>query len=127
MGAHLTKFALSFKYFLIFIFFDLHLTQLFVEELSLVKVFLLLSNQFSLLEVSCNIFLSFHVDFLKHLFFSLTFLLTFIFELNHLIISPFKLQRLLLLTLFFGRLESFIESFLLSVLGLDFVSQISNL
>ena len=107
--------------------FQLHLAELFVEELGLFETSLLLSDNFSLLELCRKLSLSNLISiFLKlRLAFSLQFSL--LFEGYHLLISTFELICLLGLSCLLRKVKAFLELFLLTLLFHDPALEVTDL
>lgn len=118
---------MSIDYLLVFAFLELHLLELFVEELCMGQVLLLLSDELCLLKIQ-RVGLPFiHLNFLFHLLFPLTFLFALLLEVEHLLVCFFELCSLFSLPFLFGVIKSLLESHLFFVLRLDLDCQVVDL
>ena len=98
--------SLILEHFLLFDLLDLHLAQLFVEELCLLEALLLLTDQFSLLEVGRQVTLLLVVYFELHFLFPLSLLLPLVLKLNHLLVRSFQFGRLARFSLLFSLVKT---------------------
>ena len=118
---------LVFKYLLLSFFFELHFSEFFVEELGLFETSFLLSDDFSLLELSRKLSLSYLISFFLKLCFAFSLQFALLFKGDHLLISAFELISLLFLSSIFGEVKAFLELFLLTLLFEDPALEVTNL
>jgi len=96
---HSVQFTLGIHSFLFFLFFEVHFLELLIEELSLLKTFLLCADNFSLLKVSRQLFLLFGIHFFESEFFEFSFFLAFGLKGYHFFVRPLQPLSLFLLAL----------------------------
>ena len=125
--AHLIQLTLGFHAPLLLLLLHLHLPQLLVKELRLVQVFLLQTDNFSLLEIGGQFLLFVHVNLLLELLFASSLLFSLGFEGDHLLIRLLQLQCLLLLALLLGHIQALLQLFLAPLLRLDSMLQMAYL
>ena len=87
---------------------QLHLAELFVEELGLFKTFFLLPDDLRLLELLRKLSLPILIGVLLELGFAFALQLAVVLEGNHLLISTFQLICLFGLSSFLGEVKAFL-------------------
>lgn len=87
---HTMQSTLRIHSFLVFLFFEIHFLELLIEELSLLQTFFLLADNFSLLKVSCQLFLLFGIHFFDSEFFHVSFFLALGLKGYHFFVRPLQ-------------------------------------